>query len=88
VVTYHKGGGLLNSQKFGNVVYPHRGLEYDEVSNMVGALREEFCKNFVTVQEHFIAYCRCRETVKLFRFLLSLYSLIETCSNVQNCTFR
>jgi hypothetical protein len=31
---------------------------------------------FVTVQEHFIAYCGCREAVKLFRFLLSPYSLI------------
>jgi hypothetical protein len=41
----------------------------------------------VTVQEHFIAYCRCRETVKLFRFLLSPYSLIGTCNSVQNCIF-
>jgi hypothetical protein len=36
----------------------------------------------VTVQEHFIAYCRCREAVKLFWFLLSLYSLSGTCSNI------
>jgi hypothetical protein len=26
----------------------------------------------VSVQEHFIAYCRCREAVKLFRFLLDV----------------
>jgi hypothetical protein len=32
---------------------------------------------FMTVQEHYIAYCRCREAVKLFRFLLSPYSLIR-----------
>jgi hypothetical protein len=41
---------------------------------------------FVTVQEHSIAYCRCREAIKLFRFLLSPYSLIGTCNNVQNST--
>jgi hypothetical protein len=42
---------------------------------------------FVTVQEHFIAYCKCREAVKLFRFLLSPYSLIGTCNNAdrQKC---
>jgi hypothetical protein len=40
----------------------------------------------VTVQEHCIAYCSCREAVKLFRFLLSPYSLVETCNGVQNCT--
>jgi hypothetical protein len=33
----------------------------------------------VTVQEHFIAYCRCREAVKLFWFLLSQYSLMGIC---------
>jgi hypothetical protein len=32
-----------------------------------------------TVQEHFIAYCSCKKAVKLFRFLLSPYSLAETC---------
>jgi hypothetical protein len=32
---------------------------------------------FVTVQEHFIAYCMCREAVKLFRFLLSAYKVGE-----------
>jgi hypothetical protein len=41
----------------------------------------------MTVQEHFIAYCRYREAVKPFRFLLSPYSLIGTCNSVQNCTF-
>jgi hypothetical protein len=42
---------------------------------------------FVTVLEYVTAYCRCREAVKLFRFLLSPYSLIATCNRVQNCTF-
>jgi hypothetical protein len=42
----------------------------------------------MAVQEHFIAYCRCREAVNLFRFLLSPYSLIGTCNSVQICTFR
>jgi hypothetical protein len=31
---------------------------------------EKFRKFFVTVQEHFEAYCRYREVVKLFRFLM------------------
>jgi hypothetical protein len=48
----------------------------------------KYFANFVTVQEQFIAYCRCRETVKLRRFLLSPYSLTGTCYSVQNCTFR
>jgi hypothetical protein len=38
---------------------------------------------FMTVQECCIAYCRCREALKLFRFLLSPYSLIGTCNSVQ-----
>jgi hypothetical protein len=33
---------------------------------------------FVTVQEPVIAYCRCGEAVKLFRFLLSPYILGRT----------
>jgi hypothetical protein len=33
---------------------------------------------FVTVQEHAIAYCSCREAVKLFRFLLSVIMQILT----------
>jgi hypothetical protein len=36
-------------------------------------------------QEHSVAYCRCREAMKLFMFLLSPYSLIGTYRNVQNC---
>jgi hypothetical protein len=32
----------------------------------------------VTVQGHFIAYCRCREAVKLIRLLLSPYRLTGT----------
>jgi hypothetical protein len=43
---------------------------------------------FITVQKHSTAYCRCREAVKLWRFLLSPYSLIGTCNSVQNCTLR
>jgi hypothetical protein len=42
----------------------------------------------MTTQEQFIVYCGCGEVVKLFRFLLSPYSLIGTCNNVQNCTFH
>jgi hypothetical protein len=30
---------------------------------------------FVTVQEHFIASCRSKEVVQLFRVLLSLFSI-------------
>lgn len=33
---------------------------------------------FVTVLEHFIAYCRCNEFVKLFRLLLSQYRTMGT----------
>jgi hypothetical protein len=29
----------------------------------------------VTLQEHFVAYCGCKDVAKLFMFLLSLYSL-------------
>jgi hypothetical protein len=39
---------------------------------------------FVTVQEHFIAYWRYREAVKLFRFLLSPWRLTGTsCPDVK-----
>jgi hypothetical protein len=51
-------------------------------------LAKHFAKPFVTVHEQFIAYCRCLEAVKLFRFLLSPYGLIGICNNVFNCTFR
>jgi hypothetical protein len=43
---------------------------------------------FMTVREKYIAYCWCRGFVKLFTFLLSPYSLVGTCSSVQNCTFH
>jgi hypothetical protein len=33
-----------------------------------------------------IAFCSCREAVKLFRFLPSPYSLVGTCKSLQNCT--
>jgi hypothetical protein len=36
----------------------------------------------------FIPYFRCGKIVKLLRFLLWLYSLVETCNNVQNCIIR
>jgi hypothetical protein len=35
-----------------------------------------------------VSYYMCREFVKLFGFLLSLYSLAGTHSSVQNCTFH
>lgn len=44
--------------------------------------------NFImTGQEHFIAYYRWRQVVNLFGLLLSPYSLTETFSAAQNCTF-
>jgi hypothetical protein len=43
---------------------------------------------FMTALEYSIAYCRCREAVTLFRFMLSPYSLVGNCSSVQNCTCR
>jgi hypothetical protein len=44
----------------------------------VSAVSETFRQFFMTVQEYFIDYCRCRGSVKLFRFLLPLH--------VQRCT--
>jgi hypothetical protein len=35
-----------------------------------------------------LRYCRRREAVELFRFLLTPCSLVGTCSSVQNCTSR
>jgi hypothetical protein len=32
----------------------------------------------LTVQEHFIVYCRCKDVIKVFMFLLSVYSLMRT----------
>lgn len=40
-------------------------------------------KTFVTVHEYFVAYCMYSEAVKLFRFLVSPYSLIETYNSAQ-----
>jgi hypothetical protein len=54
------------------------------LSENVTACDEILREIFVTVQEHFIFNCGCREAVKVFRFLLSPYSLIRTCNNVQN----
>jgi hypothetical protein len=42
---------------------------------------------FVTVQEHVIDYCRCKDAIKLFRFLLAPYTLLRARSSVQICTF-
>jgi hypothetical protein len=39
---------------------------------------EHFANMFVIAQEHFIAYCRLEEAVKLFQFLPSLFSLTGT----------
>jgi len=35
--------------------------------------------------EHFIAYYGCRRSMKLFKPLLSEYSLTGTCNSVKNC---
>jgi hypothetical protein len=37
----------------------------------------------VTVQEHSTGYCRCREAVQLFGFLLPPYSLVGTCNSAE-----
>jgi hypothetical protein len=50
-------------------------------------LIKHFVKFFLAPQKHLIVHCRCRDGIRLFRFLLSLYSLIMTCSNLQKCTF-
>jgi hypothetical protein len=42
---------------------------------------------FVTVQEHFGTYCGYRETVKLFKYLLSPWSLVGILGSVQSCKF-
>jgi hypothetical protein len=55
-------------------------------SENVTAAGEKFENIFLAVQECLIAYCGCRQVVKVFRFLLLPYSLIGTCSNVQKCT--
>jgi hypothetical protein len=47
-----------------------------------------FANSFVTVQEHFIACCRCKVVVQLFGFLQSPHSLHNTCGNVWNSTFH
>jgi hypothetical protein len=41
----------------------------------------------VAIQEYFAACCRCIEAVKLFRFLLSPYMLVETCNSVPKLHF-
>jgi hypothetical protein len=46
----------------------------------------KICEIFVTVPEYFIAYYRQIEVVKLFRFLLAVYSFSGTYRIVQTCT--
>jgi hypothetical protein len=90
---FRGGGRLSSSQKpFKNVVactdsFGESDLIY-ALSDNVAAADETFHGLFASVQEHFIAYCRCREAVKLFRFQLSPYSLVETCNSVQNYGLR
>jgi hypothetical protein len=43
-------------------------------------------ENFMTLQYYFLNYCRYTEAVKLFKLLLSPYSLVGICTNIQNCT--
>jgi hypothetical protein len=43
------------------------------------AAGETYRTHFCNLQELFTAYCRSREAVKLFTFLLSLYSVIGSC---------
>jgi hypothetical protein len=50
-------------------------------------LRESSSKLFV-LQGGFLFTERRREAVKLFRFPLSLYSMIGTCNSVQSCNFH
>jgi hypothetical protein len=48
----------------------------------VAASDEIFCEWFATasLEGHFMAYFTCREIAKLFRFLLSQYSVIGACN--------
>jgi hypothetical protein len=50
-------------------------------------VRETFCNSFLTVQEHFIAYCKHSKDAKVFKFLFSSYSLIRTWNSEHNCIF-
>jgi hypothetical protein len=49
--------------------------------------RGNISRNFCVCEETFRTCYTCREAVKLLRFLLSPYSLIETCSNVHGRAF-
>jgi hypothetical protein len=46
--------------------------------SLIGTCNSVQNYNFMTAHEDFVAFCRCREAVKLFRFLLSPHSLIGT----------
>jgi hypothetical protein len=48
----------------------------------------KYLANFSWLQEHFTAFCRCKETVKLFRFLLSLYRPSAVCRTALSVTVQ
>jgi hypothetical protein len=80
---------ILNSMQlcWRIVLLSQRGLVRVLSENVV-AIGETFPELFCVCTETFMACCRCRDGVKLFRFLLSPYSLIGTCDSVQNWSFR
>jgi hypothetical protein len=53
----------------------------------VVAAGETFREFIVPVQKHFMACCRYREAVKLFRFLLSSYTFIMLCGKCRTALF-
>jgi hypothetical protein len=66
-------------------VIDHYKVDFEvlQVAAMSGAI---FWDIMSTRSRHFSDCCRCREAVKLLRFLLPPYSLIGTCNSMQNCT--
>jgi hypothetical protein len=50
----------------------------------MAATGEIISEMFLSLQEHFIVYCTCREAVELFRLLLSPHSLSGAWNSVQN----
>jgi hypothetical protein len=91
VATYSKGGSWV-LKNFLKQLYP---LQFCQVGKILyGHSRVlkifpqpaiHLLSFFVTLQEHCIAYCRCREVIKL---LDSCCLCIACCSKGQNCTFR
>jgi hypothetical protein len=49
---------------------------------------KHFINVFGSVRGHIAVYLRCKETVELFRFLLSPYIVVETYNSAQKCIFR